>query len=224
MVGFAWRGLKGIWTNLSIFTMIFFMARQKEFDRDEALRTAIHVFQRQGFGATTTDDLRHAIGIGRQSLYDTFKGKEEIYLEALQIYASDRFAMFLEESRKSKSPLEGIERILLKIPSEDKKQRALSCLGVSSVCEFGESNKEVSRINKSAASALLTLLATLIPELQNTREIKSSLQASRVAQYLLTLISGLRINARGGTTPQPLPPIKCIGLRLLQKVCSKFSI
>ena len=219
MVGFAWRGLKGIWTNLSIFTMIFFMARQKEFDRDEALRTAIHVFQRQGFGATTTDDLRHAIGIGRQSLYDTFKGKEEIYLEALQIYASDRFAMFLEESRKSKSPLEGIERILLKIPSEDKKQRALSCLGVSSVCEFGESNKEVSRINKSAASALLTLLATLIAEGQKKGEIKSSLQASRVAQYLLTLISGLRINARGGTTPELMIQIIEVAVSGLKSGC-----
>jgi TetR/AcrR family transcriptional repressor of nem operon len=59
------------------------------------------VFQRQGFGATTTDDLRHAIGIGRQSFYDAFKGKEEIYLEALQIYAADRFAIFLEESRQN---------------------------------------------------------------------------------------------------------------------------
>ena len=184
-----------------------FMARQKEFERDEALRTAIHVFQRQGFGATTTDDLRLAIGIGRQSFYDTFKGKEEIYVEALQVYTSDRFAMFLEESRKSKSPLEAIQRILLKIPSEAKKQRALSCLGVSSVCEFGESNKEVSSINRSAASALLTLLATLVAEGQKKGEIKSSLQASPVAQYLLTLIGGLRINARGGTTPELMTQI-----------------
>jgi hypothetical protein len=61
-----------IWTNMSIYAMTFLMARQKEFERDEALRTAMHVFQRQGFGATT-DDLRHAIGIGRQSFYDTFK-------------------------------------------------------------------------------------------------------------------------------------------------------
>ena len=184
-----------------------FMARQKEFGRDAALRTAIHVFQRQGFGATTTDDLRHAIGIGRQSFYDTFKGKEEIYLEALQEYNSDRFAMYLEESRKSKSPLEAIQRILLIIPGEEKKQRTLSCLGVSSVCEFGESNKEVNRINKSAGSALLTLIATLVAEGQKKGEIKSSLQPSPVAQYLLTLLSGLRVNARGGTTPELMTQI-----------------
>jgi TetR/AcrR family transcriptional regulator, transcriptional repressor for nem operon len=187
--------------------MIYFMARPKEFERDEALRTAMQVFQRQGFGATTTDDLRHAIGIGRQSFYDTFKGKEEIYLEALQVYASDRFAMFLSESRKSKSPLEAIQRILLKIPREDKKQRTLSCLGVSSICEFGESNEEVSRINKSATAALLTLLATLVAEGQKKGEIKSALQASPVAQYLLTLIGGMRINARGGATPELMTQI-----------------
>jgi AcrR family transcriptional regulator len=160
--------------------MIYFMARPKEFERGKALRTAMHVFRRQGFGATTTDDLRHAIGIGRQSFYDTFKGKEEIYLEALQVYNSDSFAMFFEESRKTQSPLEAIQKILLKIPSEDKRRRTLSCLGVSSVCEFGESNKEVSRITRSTASALLTLLATLVAEGQKKGEIKSSLQASPV--------------------------------------------
>ncbi len=59
------------------------MARPKEFDRDKALESALATFRKNGFGATTTDDLRLAMGIGRQSFYDTFKGKREIYLEAL---------------------------------------------------------------------------------------------------------------------------------------------
>jgi TetR/AcrR family transcriptional repressor of nem operon len=54
------------------------MARPKEFDRDEALKSALGIFRKKGFSATSTDDLRLAMGIGRQSFYDTFKGKKEI--------------------------------------------------------------------------------------------------------------------------------------------------
>ena len=62
------------------------MARPKEFDRDKAVESALATFRKNGFGATTTEDLRLAMGIGRQSFYDTFKGKREIYLEALRKY------------------------------------------------------------------------------------------------------------------------------------------
>ena len=65
------------------------MARQKEFDRDDALRSAMQVFSEQGFGSTTTNELRHAMGIGRQSFYDTFKGKKEIYAEVLRLYTNE---------------------------------------------------------------------------------------------------------------------------------------
>jgi TetR/AcrR family transcriptional repressor of nem operon len=65
------------------------MARQKEFDRDDALRSAMQVFREQGFGSTTTNELRHAMGIGRQSFYDTFKGKKEIYAEVLRLYTNE---------------------------------------------------------------------------------------------------------------------------------------
>lgn len=192
------------------------MARKKGFERSEALRTAVLVFQRQGFGATTTDDLRHAMGIGRQSFYDTFISKEDIYLEALQVYTSDRFAMFLEHSYKYKSPLEAILNILLIIPNEDEKHRNLSCLGISSVCEFGETNRAVSLINKTSVSSLLTLLAALVTEGQVKGEIKSSLNPSLIANYLLTLISGLRINARSETSPEIMTQIVEVAVSALK--------
>src|SRR6266436_4919541 len=77
------------------------MARPKEFDRDKALESALATFRKNGFGATTTDNLRLAMGIGRQSFYDTFKGKKEIYLEALRKYNSDRMLGYFEIFRNS---------------------------------------------------------------------------------------------------------------------------
>src|ERR1700682_134470 len=130
-------------TTLSITFTLVEMARPKEFERDEALKAALGIFRKKGFSATSTDDLRLAMGIGRQSFYDTFKGKKETYLEALRKYNSDRVLGYFEIFRKSGSPLRALEGMLTSISEESSKDRALSCLGVSSICEFGPSDPEV---------------------------------------------------------------------------------
>ena len=193
------------------------MARQKEFARDKAVESALATFRKNGFGATTTDDLRLAMGIGRQSFYDTFKGKREIYLEALRKYNSDRVLGFFEIFRKSGSPLKALEGMLTSISIESPKDRALACLGVSSICEFGASNAEVSSINDATASSIKSVLEKLILEAKNKKEIRSSLDPKETALYLLSVFSGMRVSARAGASPEELNAIAAIAIDGLRK-------
>jgi len=193
------------------------MARQKEFDRDKAVESALATFRKNGFGATTTDDLRLAMGIGRQSFYDTFKGKREIYLEALRKYNSDRVLGFFEIFRKSGSPLKALEGILASISIESPKDRTLACLGVSSICEFGASDAEVSSINDATASSIKSVLGKLILEAKNKKEIRSSLDPKETALYLLSVFSGMRVSARAGASPEELNAIAAIAIDGLRK-------
>ena len=193
------------------------MARPKEFDRDKAVESALATFRKNGFGATTTDDLRLAMGIGRQSFYDTFKGKREIYLEALRKYNSDRVLGFFEIFRKSGSPLKALEGMLTSISIESPKDRALACLGVSSICEFGASNAEVSSINDATASSITSVLEKLILEAKNKKEIRSSLDPKETALYLLSVFSGMRVSARAGASPEELNAIAVIAIDGLRK-------
>ena len=80
---------------------------RKNFDRDEALKSALGVFRKKGFNATSTDDLRLAMGIGRQSFYDTFKGKKEIYLEALRKVQFGPRAWIFRDLSKVRLPPQG---------------------------------------------------------------------------------------------------------------------
>jgi len=69
--------------------MLVLMTRVKAFNRDQALKRALELFQARGYGATSIQDLVDAMGIGRQSLYDTFGDKDALYREALNRYIAE---------------------------------------------------------------------------------------------------------------------------------------
>lgn len=55
------------------------MPRPEEFDQQKAFGNAICPFSKQGFAATSTDELMRAMNVGRQSMYDTFGDKRALF-------------------------------------------------------------------------------------------------------------------------------------------------
>ena len=89
------------------------MARPKEFDQEKALRKAIRLFSQQGFAATSTDDLMRVMGIGRQSMYDTFGDKRALFLKALKMYAAQSVHSINVELERPGSALAAVQNALV---------------------------------------------------------------------------------------------------------------
>jgi len=64
------------------------VARPREFEREEVVEKALGVFWRQGYQATSVQDLVEATGLNRGSLYDTFGDKHGLFLEVVEHYRS----------------------------------------------------------------------------------------------------------------------------------------
>ncbi|MEU1285615.1 TetR/AcrR family transcriptional regulator [Kitasatospora sp. NPDC005856] len=64
------------------------MAGRKQFDVDAALDQAMRVFWQRGYAGASLDALGSATGLGRGSLYGTFGGKEALFHQCLDRYAS----------------------------------------------------------------------------------------------------------------------------------------
>lgn len=60
--------------------------RPRSFDRTEALDRALIAFWRNGFEATSMNDLVEAMGINSPSIYAAFGSKESLFAEAVQHY------------------------------------------------------------------------------------------------------------------------------------------
>lgn len=61
--------------------------RPRQFSPDAALADAAELFRRQGYAATSLDDLGAVTGLKRSSLYAAFGSKQELYLQALDAHA-----------------------------------------------------------------------------------------------------------------------------------------
>src|SRR5690349_24968801 len=65
------------------------MPRPKSFDQDTVLDQAVQLFWERGYEATSMADLEAHLGLGRQSLYNTFGDKQALFLKALERYRND---------------------------------------------------------------------------------------------------------------------------------------
>lgn len=190
------------------------MARPSEFDRDEAIASAIKVFARHGYEAASTSDLLEGMGIARQSLYGAFGDKRRLFLEALRRYAADSLAQ-MREALDSGSPAEGVEAALL-VGLGSSADVETGCLGVGSIVEFSRSDPDVNAQNDAAGVAVVTAFADRVRDGMAAGQFDPGLDAEAAAKMLLALRSGLKVSARGGASDTDLREAAQLALRGLR--------
>jgi AcrR family transcriptional regulator len=180
------------------------MARPKEFDRNAAVEQAMSVFWRKGYAATSTDDLLRAMKIGRQSMYDTFGDKWRLYVEALERYQQESIAANIDRLKSTTSPLAGIEALVVGLIASDRAAREKGCLGVGSICEFGNADVELAKLRTKSADLLHKALVERLQDSRAAGEIGESVDIERAARFVETIMLGLQVAAKAGMSAQAL--------------------
>lgn len=188
------------------------MARPKEFDTDVALDAAVGVFGEHGFEGSSSAMLVEAMGIGRQSLYDTFGDKWQLYQKAVRRYAQREQAAHLGALRGTARAIDGIEALVRRVVDT----ATQPCLGVGSVCEFGVSRPDLLETRAPFADVLLSAIAGRVHEAQQDGHIPADLDPQATAGFLITSIAGIRIAGRGGADKTMLGALAELVFRALR--------
>jgi len=85
--------------------------RPRAYQPEIALGRALDLFRKDGFAATSLDDLSAATGMNRPSLYGAFGDKRELYIKSYARYRADARAAMQEIFRKELPIRERLERI-----------------------------------------------------------------------------------------------------------------
>src|SRR5690348_18416902 len=70
--------------------------RPRAYQPEVALGKALDLFRKDGFAATSLDDLSAATGMNRPSLYGAFGDKRELFIKSYQRYRDDARAAMID--------------------------------------------------------------------------------------------------------------------------------
>src|SRR6185503_2842523 len=133
-------------TARSRYALMPTMVRTKQFDKHTALDEAMELFWQRGYHATSIQDLVDHLGVNRQSLYDTYGGKEQLFLAALERYREIQAApvrRLLERDGPVREILRDLFRSFVDgVLSEDSK----GCFMVNTATEVAGNNEVVAQV------------------------------------------------------------------------------
>lgn len=193
------RGIvyKQLLTNHSKILYSLFMARPKAFDREEALEKAMVAFWRCGYEATSMQDLVDAMGINRQSLYDTFGDKHKLYLESLERYrCGEGVAVFkaLNEPKPLRQRLEKMFELIVDEAVKDKDRKG--CFIANATLERANQDKAVKCFVEKNLETSVTYLEQIFTVAKAKGELSQDKDAKTLATFVFSTIAGLRVTAK----------------------------
>jgi TetR/AcrR family transcriptional repressor of nem operon len=180
------------------------MARPKEFDQEKALRKAIRLFSKQGFAATSTDALMRVMGVGRQSMYDTFGDKRALFLKALEMYVRERVHSIRMELEKPGSALSAVQNALVTFAERKDLSSAEGCMGLNAISEFGQRDGDVTSITRQAARLQRQTLMHVLTRAKKHKELSSDADLEGMADFFESTLAGIRMAAKAGKSRQAL--------------------
>jgi TetR/AcrR family transcriptional repressor of nem operon len=172
------------------------MARSKEFDPEKALRQSIELFWKQGYARTSLDDLMKAMGIARQSLYDTFGDKRRLYIRALELYRDDTLAATRAHFPASRPIRESFRAHLTAIAQESRTRLQRGCLLLSASLELEPQDKEIAELLLDYQQSLEAIFREALERAQQDSEISRKKDAAGLARFFNATIQGMRILGR----------------------------
>lgn len=188
------------------------MARPKEFEIDAAIDAAVEVFRNHGFEGTSAKMLVDAMGIGRQSLYDTFEDKWGIYCAALRRYCTSESKAHRAQLRRGDKAIDGLKALFDRVVGH----ATSGCLGMGSVVEFGCERPEVVAIRDKAGDDLREAFRTTIARAQEDGDIAGELDPDEIAMFIIAAIWGIRLAARSGASDKHVAAVAELTLRALR--------
>ncbi|MFD9542533.1 TetR/AcrR family transcriptional regulator [Streptomyces sp. NPDC060022] len=179
------------------------MARTKEFDPDAALQSALELFWRRGYEATSIADLVEHLGIGRASIYATFGNKHELYLKAMDRYSEGRDPLLLTELSQPGPALPAVRATVRRFTSEaaSPEDRLNGCLITNTAAELAPHDPAAARRVEVSWEHFETLLQSALVRARAQGELPEDRDPRALARMLLVLLQGIRIVGKASSDP-----------------------
>ncbi|MDJ0616625.1 MAG: TetR/AcrR family transcriptional regulator [Calothrix sp. MO_192.B10] len=190
--------------------------RKLEFDREQALEKAMELFWLQGYNATGLNDLLKHMGIQRQSLYNAFGSKHELFIEAITHYGKTIIRQVEEALNAPGSPLENIRNFLANIATKAANPNYRGCFVANSMMELAPHDPAVEEVTGMLARRVEQALERALERAVITGELTEKTNTREVARFLYNTILGLNVRGKASLARTSIDDILQVALSVLK--------
>jgi len=192
------------------------MARSKEFDMNLVLHKAMEVFGHYGYEGTSLPILLEGLGIARQSLYDTYGTKKDLFIKAVKHYVNEKSSAVVVHLEKSESVKEAIHAIFREIvfvlQDEDRRKE---CFILYSAIDQVPHEPEIAALFEEDRNRLERAFYEALARAKQTQELNTDQDLQALARYLYHSRYALTQVAKLTNDPKVLEEITTVTLSTL---------
>jgi len=183
--------------------------RPRAYEPEIALGKALDLFRRQGFAATSLDDLSEATGMNRPSLYGAFGDKRELYIKSYQRYREEARASMVEIFRQEMPVRQRLERIFasalnIYLSGETGPR---GCFTVVTAASEAVSDPEIRAMVLDGLSELDKAFASCFRKAKEKGELPESADPAVLAQLASATVHSIAIRSRARVSRKDLEAI-----------------
>ncbi len=177
------------------------MGRAKKFELEQVLEFAMQEFWRKGYSATSIPKLEAAMGVNRQSLYDTFKSKRNLFLKVLEHYHNNVIVKNFSSIEKSSTPKHAICEYFRERASEALTDSDIKgCLVTNTIAELALHDKQVCELTNNTLNHMRSIFRNALLQAKSKNEVSSDLNVDETADFLVNNAQGLFVISRMNVT------------------------
>jgi len=179
--------------------------RPRAFDREAVLRRAMEVFWTKGFDGCSMNDLVDAMDINSPSIYAAFGSKENLFREAIDLYAVSEGAITRQAIKEHGSGQEVIAAVLKRnIDMLTQAAAPRGCMVILGTVNIGVEHEELRAFLQSRAQNAANLIKQRLVQSLADGELAVDAHADTLATLCVTVLSGLSVQAHNGVPRQTL--------------------
>jgi TetR/AcrR family transcriptional repressor of nem operon len=190
------------------------MARPKEFDPDAALERAMDLFHRQGYEATSMQELVDELGVGRGSLYETFGSKQQLFNACLARYGTG-LTDYLAQLSDADKPLDAI-RAIIRGTGEHQCAVNKGCLMVNSTVELAPHDEVVQAAVGRAWGKVEAAFRAALERAQADGDLSADKNPRAIARFLVTTMHGMSVAGKYRDSKAQFKDIADVALSVLE--------
>ncbi len=193
--------------------------RPRAYEPDVALGKALDLFRKDGFAATSLDDLSAATGMNRPSLYGAFGDKRELFIKSYQRYRDDARAAMIDIFRGELPIRERLARvyaIALGIYLSGESPRG--CFTVMTAASEAVFDPEIRSMVLEGFVELDKAFAACFRQAREKGELPESADPIVLSQLASATIHTIAIRARAGVPRKELEAIVKGAIDLMLRV------